>query len=119
MRRKPATTRAAPLLAVARYALVTVIGLFVLVPIAFGVLGGFKDNGQLSTNPFGLPAPWLVENYTEILGSPAFWLPLWNSTFIAVASTFVVVGVAAMAAYVFARFAFRGRELLATMFAVG
>ena len=102
---------------VARYALVIVIGLFVVVPIAFGVLGGFKDNGQLSTNPFGLPSPWITSNYTDILASPEFWRPLWNSTFIAVVSTFVVVGVAAMAAYVFARFAFRGRELLATMFA--
>ena len=23
----------------------------------YGVLGGFKDNGQLATNPFGLPEP--------------------------------------------------------------
>jgi raffinose/stachyose/melibiose transport system permease protein len=119
MTRKPATTRGAPLLAALRYLLVTVIGLFVLVPIVFGIIGGFKDNGQLSNNPFGLPSPWILENYTGILTSPEFWLPLWNSTFIAAASTVVLVAIAAMAAYVFARFAFRGRELLATMFAIG
>lgn len=107
------------LAAVARYALVVVIGAVVVVPIAFGVIGGFKDNAQLSTSPFGLPSPWIFTNYGEILTSPEFWLPLWNSTYIALLSTFVVVGVAAMAAFVFARFAFRGRELLAMLFAVG
>ena len=35
------------------------------------------------------------------------------------ASTVVVVGVGAMAAFVFARFAFRGREFLFTLFAIG
>lgn len=96
-----------------------VIGALIVVPIGFGVLGGFKDNGQLSTNPLGLPSPWVPSNYTGILTSGTFWRQLANSTLIAVATTLVVVGLAAMAAYVFARFAFRGRELLFTMFAAG
>ncbi len=101
------------------YAVVAVVGAFVVVPLAFGVIGGFRDNAQLSTNPVGLPSPWRVTNYTDILTSPDFWRPLANSTFIAVVTTFVVVGAAALAAYVFARFAFRGRELLVMLFAVG
>jgi raffinose/stachyose/melibiose transport system permease protein len=96
-----------------------VIGALIVVPIGFGVLGGFKDNGQLSTNPLGLPAPWVPSNYTDIFASPTFWRQLGNSTLIAVATTVVVVGLSAMAAYVFARFAFRGREVLFTMFAAG
>jgi raffinose/stachyose/melibiose transport system permease protein len=101
------------------YAIAVVVGLFILVPVGYGVLGGFKDNGQLADNPFGLPKPWVVSNYTGILGSEAFWLPLWNTTFIAVATTVLVVGVSAMAGFVFARFAFRGRELLFVLFTVG
>jgi raffinose/stachyose/melibiose transport system permease protein len=95
------------------------VGALIVVPVWFGVLGGFKDNGQLSTNPLGWPDPWITENYTGILGSEVFWRQLGNSILIAVTSTFVVVGAAAMAAYVFARFAFRGRELLVTLFAIG
>ena len=101
------------------YAIVVVVGAFVLVPLAFGVMGGFKDNAQLSTNPIGLPSPWILSNYTEILASPEFWRPLWNSTLIAVLTTVIVVGASAMAAFVFARFAFRGREVLFMLFAVG
>jgi raffinose/stachyose/melibiose transport system permease protein len=91
----------------------------VLVPVLFGVLGGFKDSGQLFTNPFGLPHPWVPSNYIGVLVSSSFWRQLGNSTLIAVATTLVVVGFSALAAFVFARFAFRGRELFFTLFAIG
>ncbi|MEU5909349.1 carbohydrate ABC transporter permease [Micromonospora sp. NPDC047527] len=94
------------------------VGALIVVPVWFGVLGGFKDNGQLSTNPLGWPDPW-VPNYLEILGTEVFWRQLGNSLLIAVSSTLIVVGAAAMAAFVFARYAFRGRELLVTLFAIG
>jgi len=96
-----------------------VVGAFIVVPVAFGVLGGFKDNGQLSNNPFALPSPWVPENYTSILSSSGFWRPMFNSALIAVATVVLLVLVASMAAYVFARFNFRGRELLYTLFAAG
>ena len=108
-----------PLQALPLHAICIIVGLSIVVPVLFGVLGGFKDNGQLVTNPFGLPSPWVTENYSEILGSPGFWQPLGNSLLIAVATTVLVVLASAMAAFVFARFAFRGRELLFTLFTIG
>ncbi|MEW2146204.1 carbohydrate ABC transporter permease [Micromonospora vinacea] len=96
-----------------------VVGALIVVPVWFGVLGGFKDNGQLSTNPLGWPDPWTPSNYTDILTSEVFWRQLGNSLLIAVSSTFIVVAAAAMAAFVFARYAFRGREFLVTLFAIG
>ena len=96
-----------------------VVGLSVVVPIIFGVLGGFKDNGQLFTNPFGLPDPWLPGNYLDALGSTPFWQQASNSLVIALASTAIVVLIGAMAAYIFARYAFPGRELLFMLFAIG
>ncbi|WKU06124.1 carbohydrate ABC transporter permease [Micromonospora sp. HUAS LYJ1] len=95
------------------------VGALIVVPVWFGVIGGFKDNGQLSTNPLGLPDPWAPSNYLDIVTAGVFWRNVGNSVFIAVASTFVVVAAAAMAAFVFARFAFRGREFLVTIFAIG
>ena len=95
------------------------VGAAVVVPILFGVLGGFKDNGQLFTSPFGLPDPWVPGNYTEVLASSAFWRQAGNSLTVAIATTVLVVGIGAMAAYIFARYAFPGRELLFTVFAIG
>jgi raffinose/stachyose/melibiose transport system permease protein len=108
-----------PLRAALLQAICVLVGLGIVVPVLFGVLGGFKDNGQLSTRPFGLPSPWVTENYTDILGSLGFWLPLGNSILIALVTTLLVVLASAMAAFIFARYAFRGRELLFTLFTVG
>ena len=63
-RRERSLLQALPL-----HAICIVVGLGIVVPVLFGVLGGFKDNGQLSTNPFGLPSPWVTENYTQILAA--------------------------------------------------
>ncbi|GIH26807.1 sugar ABC transporter permease [Acrocarpospora phusangensis] len=115
-RDKPAIQVVRP---IALHTVVIVIGIFVLLPILYGVLGGFKNNQQLSTNPIGLPSPWVPSNYTDVLLSGDFWIQVWNSSFIALATTFITVGVSALAAFVFARFAFRGREFLFTVFAAG
>ncbi len=104
---------------VALHGISIAIGALIVIPVVFGVLGGFKDNGQLTTNPIGLPDPWVPENYTGILSSGVFWRQLANSTIIALATVFVVVGASSMAAYIFARFSFRGREALFTVFGVG
>ncbi len=92
---------------------------FVATPILFALLGGFKDNQQLRENALGLPSPWNTENYTSTLASEMFWRQALNSALIAVATTFVVVAAAAMVAFVFARYAFRGREVLFMLFATG
>ena len=61
----------------------------------------------------------MVSNYTDALSSPSFWRQLANSSVVAALSTIVVVLFAALAAYVFARRAFPGRELIYTLFTVG
>ncbi|WP_049564273.1 carbohydrate ABC transporter permease [Nonomuraea sp. SBT364] len=101
------------------HAIAWIVGAFILIPIVYALIGGFKDTSQLSTNPFGLPSPWQTGNYTEVLAAGSFWRQMWNSTFIAVLTTVVTVSLSAMAAFVFARFAFRGRELLFTLFTAG
>ncbi|MGI5154336.1 carbohydrate ABC transporter permease [Microbispora sp. CA-102843] len=118
-RHKQSPTSGGPLRSLSLHAVVVITALFVGVPLLYGVLGGFKTTRQLSSNPIGLPDPWVPENYTSILASASFWRMLWNSTYIAVLTTLVVVAVSALAAFVFARFAFRGREALFTMFAAG
>ena len=69
--------------------------------------------------PIALPDPWVVSNYTDVLTDPGFWQQLGNSLLIAVITTVVVVAFAALAAFVFARRAFRGREVMFTLFTLG
>ncbi|GAA1862351.1 carbohydrate ABC transporter permease [Actinomadura bangladeshensis] len=102
-----------------RHALVWLLGSFIVVPLLYAVVSGFKTTGDLTDNPFGLPDPWKVSNYTGILSSGDFWRQIGNSVLIAVATTLITVAVAAMAAFAFARYAFRGREFFFTLFAMG
>ncbi|MEV3927236.1 carbohydrate ABC transporter permease [Actinomadura coerulea] len=102
-----------------RHALVWVLGSFIVVPLLYAVVSGFKTTGDLTTDPVGLPSPWKVSNYTGILSSGDFWRQIGNSVMIAVATTLLTVAASALAAFAFARYAFRGREFFFTLFAAG
>ncbi|MEV4007514.1 carbohydrate ABC transporter permease [Actinomadura sp. NPDC049753] len=102
-----------------RHTLVWVLGSFIVVPLLYAVVSGFKTTGDLTTDPVGLPSPWKTSNYTGILSSGDFWRQLGNSVAIAVATTLLTVAAAALAAFAFARYAFRGREFFFTLFAAG
>jgi raffinose/stachyose/melibiose transport system permease protein len=95
-----------------------VLGIIIL-PLTFSVLGGFRTNRQLVEHPVGLPNPWAFSNYSSILSSSSFWRQVWNSTFIALTTTFVVLPAASMAAFVISRYSFRGRELIYGLFTLG
>ncbi|WP_026404511.1 carbohydrate ABC transporter permease [Actinomadura rifamycini] len=111
--------RGATLRGLSRHAAVWVLGSFIVVPLLYAVLSGFKSTGDLTGDPFGLPSPWRVSNYTGILGSGDFWRQVGNSIAIAAATALITVAVSALAAFAFARYAFRGREAFFTLFAVG
>jgi raffinose/stachyose/melibiose transport system permease protein len=95
-----------------------VLGIIIL-PLTFSILGGFRTNKQLVQKPVGLPNPWVFSNYSGILTSGTFWRQVWNSTFIALLTTFVVLPAASMAAFVISRFNFKGRELIYGLFTLG
>jgi raffinose/stachyose/melibiose transport system permease protein len=101
------------------YAIAWIAAIATLVPLLYAVLGGFRDTGQISNNPVALPDPWVFSNYSDLLQSSTFLRQLFNSTLIALVSTLLVVPLAALAAFIFARFAFRGRELFYTLFTLG
>jgi raffinose/stachyose/melibiose transport system permease protein len=117
---RPATGRlTAAVSGVGRWAVLLGLAAVIVIPILYAGIGGFRDNYQLTVNPVGLPDPWITSNYTEVLGSESFWQQLGNSILIAVLTTVTVVGFASLAAFVFARRRFRGREVLFTFFTLG
>jgi raffinose/stachyose/melibiose transport system permease protein len=106
-----------------RYVILVLVAIVILLPIVFGVLGGAKENGQLVGDPVALiPSPWVFSNYTNVMfgeNSGAFWQELQNSLMVAVVAVGLTVGLSSMAAFTFARMAFRGREFFYTVFTLG
>jgi raffinose/stachyose/melibiose transport system permease protein len=104
---------------VLRYAVLLAVTAVIVIPVAYAVLGGFRDAPQLAADPVGLPNPWVWTNYADSLMSASFWVQLRNSAVVAGLSTVVVVLFAALAAFVIARREFPGRELAYTVFTLG
>jgi raffinose/stachyose/melibiose transport system permease protein len=97
---------------------IVVIGITV-VPLLFVVIGGFRTNAQINDTPAGLPHPWVLQNYQEVLTDPRFLHFLWNSVQIAVVATALAVALGSMAAFALSRYHFRGREAFYTLFILG
>ncbi len=91
----------------------------IIIPLTFSILGGFRTNLQLVEDPVGLPNPWVGENYTAILTSGAFWRQVRNSSVIALLTVLLVLPAASLAAFVIARYVFKGRELVYGLFTLG
>ena len=101
------------------YALALAIAAVSIVPVIYVILGGFRDTPQINANPAALPNPWIWTTYGRVLTQGRFWEQAFNSTVIALGTTLGVVVLGVCAAFVLARYRFRGRELLYTYFTLG
>jgi raffinose/stachyose/melibiose transport system permease protein len=90
-----------------------------LAPVVYIILGGFRTNAQITNDPSGLPSPWIGGNYLDVLQGSTFWREVLNSTFAAVATTLGVVALGLSASFVLARYQFRGRGVIYSLFAAG
>lgn len=100
--------------------LIGLIGIaLTLGPILYLIIGGFRTQQNLATNPTGLPDPWMWSNYIDILKEGTFWRQLLNSLVVALGTTIGVVLFGTMAAYPLARYRFKGRELVYLVFVTG
>jgi len=88
-------------------------------PVIYIIVGGFRTNSQITTDPAGLPDPWVTGNYTDVLTGGTFWRQVGNSSIAALATTAGVVALGVMASYVLARYRFRGRGAMYALFAAG
>ncbi len=115
---RPRLIRFSPVTPVTYLVALVLVGVTV-VPLLFVFLDGFKSSAQINNSATGLPHPWVWHNYSVILTSSAFWQPLQNSVLIAAVATGLVLVLGSMAAFALSRYAFRGREGLFLLFAVG
>jgi raffinose/stachyose/melibiose transport system permease protein len=90
-----------------------------LAPAVYIILGGFRTNSQIIQSPAGLPDPWEVGNYTRLLTGEVFWQQLVNSVLAAAGTTVGVVVLGLMTSFVIARYPFRAKHLMYSLFAAG
>ncbi|MFF8991607.1 carbohydrate ABC transporter permease [Streptomyces sp. NPDC014983] len=88
-------------------------------PVLYIVLGGFRTNAQITTDPAALPHPWVLTNYADVLASRRFWGEFANSVIVALVSTLGIVVLGLMVSFVIARYDFRLKGAMYSLFAAG
>ena len=101
------------------YLILSFVTLIVLVPIVILIFGSLKSHGEMFSHPYSVPNPPRWENYGQILSQPSFWIMLRNSLIVMLATTAGVVIICSLAAFVFARMQFRGKDLAFNFLTLG
>ena len=88
-------------------------------PFMFMILTGFKDSDELIENPvYAVPQNFKLDNFQLVLGG-SFPRGLLNSILVCVASILLIVVVASMASWAFARIKFRFSTVLMSLVVAG
>ena len=119
-RRKPrATASGATWGSPGTYLIATVLIAICIAPVLYIIIGGFRTNSQITVDPSGWPDPWVLKNYADVLSSGLFWQQFGNSVIAAVSTTVGTVALGLMASFVLARYEFKGRNAVYSLFAAG
>ncbi len=106
-------------LKIVTYVLLTVWALIVIYPMLWSVLSAFKTDTQIFDNPWALPTTWMVENFSRAWTKAQIGAYLSNTFLVIIPGIFFTLLLSSMAAYVFARYEFRAKKIMSTMFLIG
>jgi len=109
------------LTSVFRYFLCAIMVFIIAVPLYISVMGGFKSLGQLRSAPISIPAPFLADQYIDLLtgAKGAFWTELGNSLLVGLGTVATVLIVGTFAAYALARIRFKLNSAIYLYFQLG
>ncbi|KOT39155.1 sugar ABC transporter permease [Streptomyces caelestis] len=98
------------------YAFLIALLLVFALPLLWALSASFKSRGDIfSYPPQPLPVPATLENYRGLLGGHPFWGWLLISTVVALMSTAASVALCSLAGFAFAKYRFRGQNVLFTI----
>lgn len=102
-----------------QYLVLSIVTLIIIIPLVIMVFGALKTRGEMFVHPYTLPIPPRWENFGQILTTPSFWRLLVNSLITMLGSTVGVLIICSMAAFVFSRMQFRGKDLAFNLLTLG
>ncbi len=88
-----------------------------MLPLVYAFFSALKPNGEMFAMPprlIGSEVRW--SNFVEVFKFGPFWTYIFNSLFVAVAGTLVVLIVSSCAGYAFGRLRWKGRDIVFILF---
>src|SRR5688500_7494560 len=113
---KPGRGRAVPMLS---HAFLIVWALLTTLPLVWAVLSSFKSDTEILTDPWGLPAQIRWENWGRAWNEAHIGRYFLNSAIVVAGALVLTMLFGAMAAYVLARYRFRGQRIVYFAFVGG
>ncbi len=102
-----------------QYVVLSLITVIIIAPIVVLIFGSLKTTGEMYASPYTIPNPPHWENYGQILLQSSFWTLMRNSLVVMVSATAGVLVACSLAAFVFSRMQFRGKELAFNFLTLG
>ena len=104
---------------IVRYILLGLLSLTVLYPLFWMGTISLRDNSSAIANPFGLTGKWSVDNYAYLIQDGRLLTWVTNSVIVNVLSVVLIAVLAAVAAYGFSTFEFKGKRFWFGLLIVG
>ena len=120
--RASATSSIRPLGLLSKMLIYLILGawaVLVIFPMLWAIMTSFKTDQEIFFSPWALPARPIFENFARAWTTARLGEYFINTLIIVIPSLFLTLLLSAMAAYVLARFEFRGRNLITYLFLVG
>ncbi|MGW0434970.1 carbohydrate ABC transporter permease [Micromonospora sp. NPDC003197] len=94
-------------------------GLLTVLPLLWVVISSFKSDAEILADPWGLPSALRFENWARAWTEAHIGQYFLNSAIVVAGSLTLTMLLGATAAYVFARYEFRGRQIVYYLFVGG
>ncbi|MEW2428868.1 carbohydrate ABC transporter permease [Micromonospora sp. NPDC047644] len=94
-------------------------GLLTVLPLLWMFISSFKTNGEILADPWGLPGALHLDNWARAWTGAHIGRYFLNSLVVVAGSVSLTMLMGATAAYVFARYEFRGRQVVYYLFVGG
>ncbi|GAA0965699.1 carbohydrate ABC transporter permease [Actinocorallia libanotica] len=101
------------------HAALVIWALLVIVPLVWTFVAAFKTNDEIFGDAWTLPQNWHLDAWVRAWDKANVGRYLLNTVLVVAVSTFLTMLLGSMAAYVLARYTFRGNRLVYLMFVSG
>lgn len=101
------------------YLLLIVWAIIVIYPMLWSFISAFKTDKELFDNPWAMPAQLMLDNFSRAWTQAQIGAFIGNTFIVIIPGIFFTLLLSSMAAYVFARYEFRGKNFLFYMFLTG
>lgn len=101
------------------YVALILLGISIVLPVAWVFMASVKQNAEFYGNPWALPEGFYFENFAKAWNEANMGEYFLNSVIVTALALAILLVVALPAAYVLSRYRFRFRSLLRTLFMAG